>query len=179
MTIGYLDSSSSLTPAQRVHKFLKELPSPFREQLLYRLYAFFESDVITAYALEMEPEEALELIAIQSNDYWSFQRAVVLIGALDYLFSQKAPWPSLVESAAAYELSGLKLGAFFPVRDEPYLQARAAWKMFRSKLSYFILRKIEKKVSIEYQQQENAECAPRIVAQQLSAFPQNLQSTAI
>ena len=29
------------TPAQQLHDFLNGLPPPFREQLLYRLYAFF------------------------------------------------------------------------------------------------------------------------------------------
>ncbi len=32
---------SSLKPAQQLYAFLNELPSPFREQLLYRLYVFF------------------------------------------------------------------------------------------------------------------------------------------
>ena len=153
------DAASKSTPAQQIHDFLKGLPSPFKEQLLYRLYAFFEGDVITAYAIEMEPEKALEFIVFQSEDYWAFQRAIVLIGALDYLFSQKEPWPTLVEAYPSIELAGLTCSAFRLVSDAPYLDAREKWKKLRSKLSYFLLRKIDEKVSKSYQQ-EQGQLAP-------------------
>lgn len=149
------DAPTKSTPSHQIHAFLKGLPSPFKEQLLHRLYAFFEGDVITAYAIEMEPENALEFIVFQSEEYQAFQRAVIVIGALDYLFSQKEPWSTLVEGHASIEISGLTCSAFRPISDVSYLEARAQWKKIRSKLSYFLLRKLDEKVSKSYQQEQN------------------------
>ena len=149
MTTSHADSSSSLTPSQQLHTFLNELPSPFREQLLYRLYAFFWDEIFSV-SEHSTPKLTLELVVLHPSDYFAFQRAILIIGALDYLFSQKTPWPTLVEDYLAIKMAGMTCGAFNPVRDEPYLEAREKWKKLRSKLSYFLLRKIDEKVSLSY-----------------------------
>jgi hypothetical protein len=76
MTTSHADSSSSLTPSQRLHKFLNELPSPFREQLLYRLYAFFWDEVFSV-SEHSSPMSTLELVVLPPPDYLAFQRAIL------------------------------------------------------------------------------------------------------
>jgi hypothetical protein len=151
MTTSSVNSSSWLNPAQQLLEFLNALPSPFREQLLYRLYGFFYDEIYHCFLCGDDPDETLSMIVTPYSDYLNFQRAILIIGALDYLFSQKSPWPRIVEAYPEIELEGMK-GAFFPVRDEPYLEARQKWKKLRSKLSYFILRRIDEKVSLALQQ---------------------------
>ena len=78
----------SSSPAQDLRKFLNELPSPFRQQLLFRLYMFFQDEV--ELCADQSPDEVFELI-LESKKFL-FHRTILVIGALDYVFSQKVPW---------------------------------------------------------------------------------------
>jgi hypothetical protein len=48
------------------------------------------------------------------------------------------------------KMAGMTCSAFRPISSELYLEAREKWKKLRSKLSYFLLRKIDEKVSLSY-----------------------------
>ena len=112
---------------------------------------FFDDQIVTCFALELDHDDTLATIILPSSDYWNFQRAILIIGALDYFFSQEAPWPTLVEAYASIELAGLTCSAFRPVNDEAYLAAREKWNKLRSKLSHFLLREVDEKISLSYQ----------------------------
>jgi hypothetical protein len=141
---------SQLHPAEHLYGFLNKQPSPFREQLLYRLYTFFEKEIFSLSA-DSQPDNAFAKILYRSIAYMNLQRGILIIGALDYLFSQKAPWTSEVEDHLLMKAAGMTLGAFHPVREEPYVQARQEWKKFRSLFSYSLLRKIDQKLAKEWQ----------------------------
>jgi hypothetical protein len=113
MTTSSVNSPSWLNPAQQLLEFLNALPSPFREQLLYRLYGFFYDEIYQCFLCGDDPDETLSMIVTPYSDYLNFQRAILIIGALDYLFSQKSPWPRIVEAYPEIELEGMK-GAYFP-----------------------------------------------------------------
>ena len=66
-------------------------------------------------------------------------------------FLKELPRPTLVEDYPSMYVAGMTCGAFNPLGDEPYLEARQKRNKLRSKLFYFILRKIDEKVSHLYQ----------------------------
>jgi hypothetical protein len=66
MTTGESNSSSSPSQAKLIHTFLKELPSPFREQLLVRLYGFFEGEITFWNAEGVHPEVFLLMMSRQA-----------------------------------------------------------------------------------------------------------------
>jgi hypothetical protein len=51
MTTSSVNSPSWLNPAQQLLEFLNALPSPFREQLLYRLYGFFYDEIYQCFLI--------------------------------------------------------------------------------------------------------------------------------
>jgi hypothetical protein len=124
-------------------QFLKELPLPFREQLFVRLFAFFEGEIAILFA-DLPPDEILEVVIEPAGYYRKFQRAILLVGALDWIFSEKVPWPSHVEDELMKFAGMNPMKAAYPIRDEPYLEARAKWKKLRSKYSDTALRKLER-----------------------------------
>jgi hypothetical protein len=153
ITSGLATSS----PTADLCQFLDELPLPFREQLLIRLYMFFLDDV-EAYASE-PPDDVLELVIAPSTA--GFKRAILIIGALDYIFSQKVPWSSqlpeqVVKAAALHpnlaahltkqlmKVSEMHKGKTVnPVREKPYQAARSKWKKLRSNWSNSTLHEFE------------------------------------
>ena len=129
-------------PTADLHQFLKELPPPFREQLLVRLFAFFKVEIAFFYA-DLPPDEILEVV-VEPPYYEKFQRAILLVGALDYIFSEEVPWPPDQVDEELMTAAGMHpMKATYPIRDEPYLEARAKWKTLRSKYSDSALRKLE------------------------------------
>jgi hypothetical protein len=141
-------SSWSPSPATEIHTFLDKLPSPFREQLLVRLYGFFEAEVEHYNEQGMSPPVILlRLVTSVGDEDYDFQRAILLIGALGYIFSQKKPWPPRIADELMEAAGMPPAQAAYPIRDQPYLEAREKWKKLRSKLSYFLLRKLDEKLS--------------------------------
>jgi hypothetical protein len=123
-------------------QFLKELPPPFREQLLVRLFAFFKVEIAFFYA-DLPPDEILEVVGEPPGYYEKFQRAVLLVGALDYIFSEDVPWPPHVDEELMTAAGMDPNQSTNPIRHEPYLEARAKWKKLRSVYSDTALRKLE------------------------------------
>jgi hypothetical protein len=147
-----MSAFSSQNPGDEIYAFLEELPSPFREQLLVRLYGFFEKEVEHYHDEESSPPVVLlKLVGCIGDEDHDFQRAILLIGALDYVFSQKTPWPPRIADELTKAAGMSPAGAANPIRDQPYLDAREKWKKLRSKFTYSRLRKIDEKLSQSHQ----------------------------
>jgi hypothetical protein len=149
-------SSWSQSPAGQIYAFLNELPPPFREQLLVRLYGFFEKEI--KHQIENYHEKGVSptvllvaLVSFIGDENYAFQRAILLIGALDYMFSQEKPWPPRITEELMEAAGMLPAEAEYPIRDQPYLEARETWNKLRSKLSYSRLRKLDEKLSQSHQ----------------------------
>jgi hypothetical protein len=150
---------ASLSPSADLLQFLGHLPSPFRQQLLVRLYMFFLDDV-DIFADE-PPDDVFEMIV---EPHAAFQRAILIIGALDYIFSPKVPWSSghfeeLMKAtsnpnyltAISQKLTKAAMmnpgETANPVRDKPYLAARRKWRKVRSNWSNSTLHDFEQNLA--------------------------------
>ena len=102
---------------------------------------FFDDQIVTCFALELDHDDTLATIILPSSDYWNFQRAILIIGALDYFFSQEAPWPTLVEAYASIELAGLTCWLFVPLIMRLILRRVKSGTSYE--LSHFLLREME------------------------------------